>query len=154
MKKKILIIDDHGHIRLLLSNRLSKMGFEVATSENAINTVKLVINTKPDLIVMDLMMPGIDGIQATKLLRENEITKNIPIIMLTAVSTRDTVLEALSSGVNDYVVKPFKGEELYKKIAHFIGEPETPNPTDSTQSAPPERNDGSKSDSGNPGTAR
>jgi DNA-binding response OmpR family regulator len=139
MKKKILVIDDHGHIRLLLSNRLSKMGFEVATSENAINIVKLVTNTKPDLIVMDLMMPGTDGIQATKLLRENETTKNILIIMLTAVSTRDTVLEALSSGVNDYVVKPFKGEELYKKIVHFIGEPETPKPTDPPQSAPSEK---------------
>lgn len=139
MKKKILIIDDHGHIRIILSSRLSKMGFEVITAENANGIVKLVTNIKPDIIVTDLMMPGIDGIQATKLLRENETTKNIPIIMLTAVSTRETVLESLSSGVNDYVVKPFKGEELYKKIVHFIGEPEAPPPAEPSQNTPSEK---------------
>ncbi|MCK5708473.1 MAG: response regulator [Candidatus Aureabacteria bacterium] len=123
MAKKILIIDDHGHIRFMLNNRLKKIGYETATAEDATNILNLTRAENPDLIIIDMMMPGIDGIEASKILSQNDYTKNIPIIMLTALSSKNVVLDALRSGIRDYIVKPFKADELYKKIKNLIGDP-------------------------------
>ena len=124
MKKKILIVDDHGHIRFMVSNRLNKLGFETVAIEDAKNIVYIAKIEKPDLIIMDYMLPDVDGIEATQQIRKNEETKLIPIILLTAVSTKQTVITSLRSGANDYVVKPFKADDLYNKIVQIIGEPD------------------------------
>ena len=136
MNKKILIIDDHGHIRFMVSNRLSKLGFETVSAEDAQNIVHVAIAEKPDLIIMDLMLPGIDGIEATKQLKRNQETEHIPVIMLTAVSTKRTVMESLKSGVCDYIIKPFKADELYNKIVQVIGEPDSKDEDRSSPESP------------------
>lgn len=124
MKKKVLIVDDHGHIRFMISNRLEKLGFETLSLEDAKNIVVTASLEKPDIIIMDMMLPTVDGIEATKLLKNNEQTRDIPVIMLTALSSKKTVMESLRSGACDYIVKPFKADDLYKKIVQIIGEPE------------------------------
>ncbi len=120
MKKKVLIVDDHGHIRFMLSNRLSKFGYETYSLDNARNIVDDTIKVKPDIIIMDFMLPGVDGIEAVKLLKKNPETNNIPIVMLTAVSTKKTVVEAIKAGAVDYIVKPFKSEDIHKKLANIL----------------------------------
>ena len=120
MNRKILIVDDHGHIRFMLTNRLTAFGYATHAIENAKNILKETLNFKPHLIIMDLMLPGIDGIEAIKILKNNNETKDIPIIMLTAVSSKKTVVEAVKAGAIDYIVKPFKAEDLHKKIDQIL----------------------------------
>ncbi len=124
MSKKVLVVDDHGHIRFMIENRLKKSGFETATAENGDEAVKQAVKEKPDIIIMDLMMPGTDGIEASRRIRAIEELKNVPIIMLTAVSSKKTVLQSIHAGINDYIIKPFKADDLVNKIIHQIGEPE------------------------------
>jgi two-component system phosphate regulon response regulator PhoB len=134
MKKKILIVDDHGHIRFMISNRLKNLGFSTVSAESANDIIKQVLMEKPHLILMDKMLPGIDGIEASRLLKQHPETKNIPIIMLTALSMKSNVMESLKSGVDDYVIKPFKADELFKKIVNLIGEPEKDSAEDKKKS--------------------
>ncbi len=122
MAKKILIIDDLGSLRYVLSYDLKKAGFVTYEASNASEGIKLAVSESPDLIILDMMMPGIDGLQAAKLLKKDEKTKNIPIIMLTARSSKEEVLEAISLGVNHYMVKPYRFDKLYSKIVELIGE--------------------------------
>jgi len=123
MAKKILIIDDLGSLRYILSYDLKKAGYEAIEASSAEEGLKLAVSESPDLIIMDMMMPGLDGIQATKLLKKDEKTKDIPIIMLTARSSREDVIDAVSSGISHYIVKPYKFEKMYSKIVELIGEP-------------------------------
>ena len=122
MPKKILIIDDLGSLRYVLCFDLKKAGYETIDAPNAEEGLKLAGSENPDLIIMDMMMPGIDGVEATKLLKNDEKTQKIPVIMLTARSGKTDVLDAIKSGIAHYIVKPYKFEELKEKIVQLIGE--------------------------------
>ena len=121
MPKKILIVDDHGALRYVLAFDLKKAGYTTIEASNGENGLKIADSETPDLIIMDMMMPGINGIQATKLLKQNDKTKDIPVIMLTARSSRGEVMEAIKSGVAHYVVKPYQFKEIHQKVIDLIG---------------------------------
>ena len=122
-EKTILIVDDHGALRYILSFDLQKKGFKTITAGSGEKGIELAQQEKPDLILLDAMMPGIDGFETCRRLKGIEETRDIPVLMVTAKSQREDVLEGLQSGAVSYMVKPFKFEELYNKIVEIIGEP-------------------------------
>ena len=113
MKTKILLVDDDPNIRQLVKLYLEKEGFEVVEADRGDEAVKLFRTTTPNLILLDLMLPGMDGWQVCREVRK---VSNIPIIMLTAKDeTFDKVL-GLELGADDYIVKPFEMKELVARI--------------------------------------
>ncbi len=122
-EKTILIIDDHGALRYVLSFDLQKKGYKTLTAGSGEKGIEIATADKPDLILLDAMMPGIDGFETCRRLKASDDTKNIPVIMVTAKSQRKDVLDGLQSGATSYMVKPFKFEELYNKIVEVIGAP-------------------------------
>jgi len=125
-EKKILIIDDHGALRYILSFDLQKKGFKTLTAGTGEKGIEIAKEELPALILLDAMMPGIDGFETCRRLKAMDETKDIPVLMVTAKSQRKDVLEGLQCGALSYLVKPFKFEELYEKIVEVIGEADTP----------------------------
>ena len=116
MKKKILVIDDELSIRLLLENYLGKT-YEVTTKSDGLEAMKwLQDGNLPDLIVADIQMPNLDGIQFIQQIRSSGFYKDIPLIMLSGIESSQEKIKCLKMGANDYVVKPFNPEELSIRI--------------------------------------
>ena len=116
MKKKILAVDDEKDILDLVSYNLAKEGYEIVTAADGEDALKRVKAERFDLIVLDLMMPAIDGIELCKMLKSNEETESIPIIMLTAKSEELDKVLGLEMGADDYVTKPFSPRELIARV--------------------------------------
>lgn len=114
--KKILIIDDSPDSVFLLQDRLEREGFETAKAYNGEMGIQKAINEKPDLILLDVMMPDISGFDVCKTLTSKEETKLIPIILLTALTEADNLQQGLQSGAFDYIKKPFNRTELIARI--------------------------------------
>lgn len=112
--RKILIVDDEESIRTLLDYNLKKEHFITVMAENGIEAIRLVEIEKPDLILLDLMLPKMDGIEVCKALRKAEI--NTPIIMLTAKSEEFDKVLGLEIGSDDYMTKPFSPREVIARI--------------------------------------
>ena len=112
MAKKILAVDDERHIVRLVQINLEKEGYEVVTASNGREALEKVDSEKPDLVVMDVMMPEMDGFEALKRLKDNEKTASIPVIMLTAKAQDADVFRGWQSGVDLYLTKPFNPMEL------------------------------------------
>jgi DNA-binding response OmpR family regulator len=108
----VLVIEDEEHIRTILRYNLKLDGFEVYLAEDGITGLKLARENKPDLILLDWMMPVMDGLQVLSELKRDEITKDIPVFMLTAKSMMAEVGRALYEGADDYITKPFDVVEL------------------------------------------
>ncbi len=109
---KILIVDDEPAIVDLIKLNLELEGFETLTSSNGPEAIKIAYSEKPDLILLDIMMPGMTGFEACKLLQN----LNIPIILLTAKDTMQDKLKGLELGADDYITKPFDSRELIARI--------------------------------------
>ena len=114
MKKKILIIEDEANIRELVMYNLKANGYDAIEAEDGISGITLAYKENPDLILLDIMLPGKDGYEICRELRSEGI--EIPIIMLTAKSEVDDKVEGLDSGANDYLTKPFQSKELLARI--------------------------------------
>jgi len=114
--KKILICDDEPHVRLALETRLKSQGYVVITAEDGGQGIEKAKSEAPDLILMDIMMPEVDGHEAIAALKKDEQTKDIPIIVLTARVEQKDYEKAQSKGVADYVTKPYNPVELIEKI--------------------------------------
>ena len=114
--EKILVVDDEEHIAELISYNLSSNGYKVITANNGIDAVKVAIEEKPSLILLDLMIPGKDGYDVCKEIRGNKEIRNIPIIMLTAKSDEDDKVSGLRLGADDYLTKPFMTKELLARL--------------------------------------
>ena len=115
--KKILVVDDSPTERYVLNDMLTKAGYEVVacnSGEDAIAKAKLVM---PDLILMDVVMPGLNGFQATRAISRDADTKDIPIFMCTSKSQETDKIWGMRQGARDYVVKPVVKDELLAKIA-------------------------------------
>ena len=117
---KVLLVEDHTAVREILLKQLEMMNFFVVTAENGKKGVERAIAEKPDLILMNSIMPEMDGWEATRLLRSNHETKAIPILAITALSRSSHLSAWIDAGCNDYLVKPFALGELQRKIQALI----------------------------------
>jgi two-component system phosphate regulon response regulator PhoB/two-component system alkaline phosphatase synthesis response regulator PhoP len=116
MDKIIAIVDDEEDLRELVSVNLKKAGFKVKEFEDADSLIRSLAKSVPDLIVMDLMMPGTDGMEACKILKKDDRYSKIPVIMLTARSEETDKVLGLELGADDFVTKPFSPRELTARI--------------------------------------
>jgi len=116
MSPKILAIDDENDVLLIIKTALSSQGYEVITAANGYDGLALAEDHKPDLILLDLRMPEMDGMEVLEQLRESENTQDIPVIVLTGISEKNQIREALDKGINYYIVKPFECQDLISKI--------------------------------------
>lgn len=117
---KILIVDDLETNVLLLQVLLKKMQYKLAIAYNGMQAIEKVESERPDLILLDVMMPELDGFETAKKLKENDSTKDIPIIFLTALDSANDIVKGFQIGASDYVTKPFKKEELMVRVSHQI----------------------------------
>ncbi len=117
---KILIVDDEDHIRRILQFQLEKRGYRVVQAENGEAALEIVRRELPDLILLDLMMPKMDGFETCHRIRQNFQTAQIPIIMLTAKSELPDKIKGLQDGANDYLTKPYSNEELLLRSPNAI----------------------------------
>jgi len=119
-KKKILVIDDTELMVRLTTDILTKHGYEVVSANNGVDGIKMVASEKPDLVLLDVVMPGIDGFEVCKLLRKDESNNLIPIIMLTAQGNEEDKLVGLEIGADDYITKPFNPRELVSRVRNTL----------------------------------
>ncbi|MBI5749857.1 MAG: response regulator [Nitrospinae bacterium] len=112
----ILVVDDDKKLTLLVRGFLEKEKYQVAEAYSGRMALDAIKETKPDLIILDIMMPEMDGIEACKRIKADKDTKMIPIIMLTSMSTVKDKVIGLNAGANDYITKPFNPEELIARV--------------------------------------
>ena len=117
-KQSILVIDDEPAIRDMLQIALDAAGFKVVLAEDAKQAYPIIIDTPPDLILLDWMMPGTSGIELLRRLRRDEI--NVPVIMLTAKVEEASKIAGLDSGADDYIAKPFSPRELVSRVKAIL----------------------------------
>jgi two-component system cell cycle response regulator DivK len=120
MAKKILVVEDHPDASNLLTRQLSILGFPVILAYNGMEAVEKAIEEKPDLILMDIRMPGMDGREATRKIRSNPETKDIPILATTVLDREAELTECIEAGCNDYIVKPFTPKQLASRIEKLL----------------------------------
>ena len=119
IEKKILIVDDEEGIRRVLCGLLKKEGYQVIEAEDGEAGVELAKKEDPDVILMDLTMPRMGGLEACRLLKEDEKTKNIPVLVVTALGG-ESKMEAIDAGVDDFVSKPFDVEEVSIRVKSML----------------------------------
>jgi len=120
ISKKILVIDDDDQIRSLLEDVLQEEGFMVISSADTEEGYKKVVKSQPDLVILDVKIPRIGGIELCRLIRSNPQTKNIPVIMLTVESSETDKVIGLEMGADDYVTKPFNNKELVARVKSLL----------------------------------
>ena len=125
---KILVIEDHKDTRELLKYNLSASGFDVAAAEDGRSGINLAEAFKPEIILLDLMMPGMDGLEVCRHLKSNPELSRIPVIMLTAKGEEIDKIVGLELGADDYVVKPFSPRELALRIKAVLRRSGAPEP--------------------------
>ena len=119
-KKLILIADDNHENRQVLGSLLTISGYEVGVSSDGPKTLEFVKNKLPDLILLDIVMPGMDGFEVCEKIKSGLLTKHIPIIFLTAKTSTEDILRGFKVGGVDYVTKPFNAEELIARVDTHI----------------------------------
>ena len=115
--RKILIVDDSPTERHVLNDMLTKAGYEVVASDNGEDAIQKAKSLRPDLILMDVVMPGLNGFQATRAISRDPDTRAIPIILCTSKSQETDKIWGMRQGARDYIVKPVRRDELLAKIA-------------------------------------
>ena len=113
----ILVADDEPVNLALIKRHLEWEHYLIHTAEDGRAAVELARGLRPDLIILDVMMPVMDGLQACRLIKEDEATRDIPVIFLSALDDTATKVSGLSLGANDYISKPFRVEELLARVA-------------------------------------
>jgi two-component system alkaline phosphatase synthesis response regulator PhoP len=119
-KEKIMVVDDEEDILELVRHHLAREGYQVICAATGEKAVEKARSEKPDLIVLDLMLPGIDGLQVARNLKEDAGTRHIPIIMLTAKGEEADVVTGLELGADDYITKPFSPRVMIARIRTVI----------------------------------
>ncbi len=125
--KKILVVDDQPDNVFILQDRLKRAGFEVIAAYEGETGIQKTIEEKPDLILLDIMMPDISGFDVCRRLVANEETKNIPIILVTALTDAEDIKEGFDAGAFDYIKKPFNRDEMLARINSALRFSETNN---------------------------
>jgi two-component system phosphate regulon response regulator PhoB len=120
MSRRILVVEDEAPIREMITFVLEQNGFNVTEAQDIEQAMAKVVEPYPDLILLDWMLPGGTGVKMAKTLKQNEYTRVIPIIMLTARADEDDKVKGFDAGVDDYVTKPFSPKELIARIKAVI----------------------------------
>ena len=119
--KKILLVDDSPTVLLMERLLLQDGPYELLSASSGAEAVERALAENPQLILMDVVMPGMDGFEVCRRLRAEEATRTTPIILVTTRSSLESLEKGYASGCNDYIVKPFEAMELRMKIASFVG---------------------------------
>jgi DNA-binding response OmpR family regulator len=117
----ILVADDEEDLRELVSYRLSRSGYEVVEAVDGQEAFELATERTPDLMVLDVMMPRLDGYELTRRVREQDSLRSVPVILLTARSQESDVSRGFDVGVDDYLKKPFNPDELVARVRAVLG---------------------------------
>jgi two-component system cell cycle response regulator DivK len=120
MQTRILLVEDDPGTVELMQQELEVLGYEVTVAENGVEAVNMAISQLPDLIVMDIRLPKMDGLRASTLIRDNPNTGNIPILAATVNALAGDREKCLEAGCNDYIAKPFTHRELGAAIKRLL----------------------------------
>lgn len=120
MNKRVLTIEDHEDNRRILRDLLTSKGYEVIEAVDGLDGVSAAEAFRPDLIIMDIQLPGIDGYEATRRIKANSETEKIPIIVVTSYALRGDDMKAFDAGCNAYMAKPFSPRQLISKIREYL----------------------------------
>ncbi|UCC68932.1 MAG: response regulator [Armatimonadota bacterium] len=123
MGKRVLVVDDHQPTVKLIEDALTRAGFSVLTAGNGLECLRKAEAEPPDLVILDVIMPRMNGIQALRKLRERPQTRDVPVIILTVRQERGDVLAGWSAGANIYISKPCKMELLVATVKRLLGVP-------------------------------
>lgn len=126
MKRQILVVDDEIGALTLIGIMLERGGFSVLKARDAASAHQVIDDTTPDLIILDVMMPGKDGITLCSEIRAREMTTKTPIIILSARGDADAIIRGIEAGANDYLLKPILHHDLVSKIRTMLGQPVVP----------------------------
>lgn len=116
MSETILVAEDQPHIRALIEYKLKNNGYQVIAVDNGSDALAKAIELKPNLVLLDVMMPLMTGFEVLSALKQNPETKNIPVLLVTAQSKEEEVLKGLELGADDYITKPFSPNELAARV--------------------------------------
>ncbi len=121
MKKKILIVDDDKFLRELLIEKLNSLNYEVTSVSESILAFNTIKTNKPDLILLDVLLPGLSGLETLNVLRADDENMHIPVILISRLDEPELIRTAKRLGADDYLVKPFTAEILIEKIKDIAG---------------------------------
>ena len=116
MSTSVLVVDDNEMNRDVLTRRLQRDGYTVSAAEDGTKALSMIESDKYDMILLDIMMPDMDGFETLKNLRSKDKSKDIPVIMLTSVNEMDDVRKCIGLGANDYVLKPYNMDDLKRRM--------------------------------------
>ena len=120
MSQRILVVDDDEDIVRVVRVNLELEGFEVSTAFDGVEGVQAVERAAPDLVLLDIMMPRMDGIECCRKIKENDLTRDVKVVMVTTKSEYERVREAFAAGCDDYVTKPIDKTELITKVQELL----------------------------------
>ncbi|MBE0690412.1 MAG: response regulator [Anaerolineae bacterium] len=123
MKRQILVVDDEIGALTLIGIMLERGGFNVMKARDATSALAQMDENTPELIILDVMMPGMDGIELCGVIRQREATAKTPIIILSARGDADAIIRGIEAGANDYLLKPILHHDLVSKIRTMLGQP-------------------------------
>ena len=119
--RKILVCDDDANIRNIMDFSLEAEGFSVVAAADGPEALQLVLSEHPDLVILDVMMPGSDGLSVCRELKDNPATRHIPVLLLTAKTGKGDREAGLAAGADDYITKPFSPQRLVEKVHGVLG---------------------------------
>ena len=122
-RKKILIVDDESIMVSVLQRHVSNAGFAVDVAANGLEALEKIEKEMPELVLLDLMMPGLNGFETCRRIRSDEKTKKLPVIIITALRSDTDSAAAAACGANEFIVKPIDGAHLAKRLRHHLGSP-------------------------------
>ena len=120
--RKILLVDDSETVLLIEKMILRKEPYQLITAKNGLEGVEKALETRPDLILMDVVMPEMNGFEAVRRLRQRDATRSVPIVMVTAKAEAESMETGYESGCSDYITKPIDSTELLTKVRYILGD--------------------------------
>lgn len=119
-KKKILVVDDDKSMLKIIEARLKHANYEVELAQNGEEAIDAMSKKQPKLVLLDIVMPGLDGFQVLEMMKKNRRTRRIPVIMITSKADDQAVKRAITMGARDYIVKPFSPAVMLEKVRREI----------------------------------
>ncbi len=121
MPPRVLVVDDDPQVLRLMRVNLELEGYDVVSAPDGEEALEAVVNQRPDIVVCDVMMPGVDGLTVLRNMRANPRTSKIPFVVVSAKAQRSDVKAALDMGADRYITKPFDPQELLDAVEHLLG---------------------------------